>query len=251
MKDEEQPKFATEAELVLTWRNEMARFKHDKDFTIYSETAGWDVLMVHTSGFQIGVEAKLSLNAHVLSQAIRGVHCYYSKEGPDYRGVLVPRAKCQLHLTDLAAAIGIGIIKFTVSPRYVSYCGSGLPDEKSYSYDEWPNWMPEKRCTLPEYVPDVAAGKPSPVALTEWKIKAIKLCIILERRGHVGRGDMNTLKISPSRWTDCYHGLLDRDPMLGYIRGKRTPDLRKVHPVNYAQIEADWPLWGAPNWPEL
>ncbi len=111
---------------------------------------------------------------------------------------------------------------------------------------EWPHWLPAKRCPLPEYIPDVTGGHASPIALTAWKIKAIRLMILLDRRGFVTRQDMNALQISAARWTDGYHGFLARDPGRGgYVRCDRTPHLRAQHPVNFAQIEADFAKWGA------
>ena len=235
--------FASEADLVAAWLAELRRFKHDEKWTIYPETAGWDLLMVHDAGHQVGIEAKLSLNAKVLAQTLDGAHRYYRPEGPDYRGVLVPRSKCQLHMGQLARALGVGVIAFAPADRWVSWTSSHLPDERDYS-DGWLNWLPGERCALPGYVPDVAAGVASPVQLTDWKIKAIKLLIVLERRGHVTRNDMKALRISPTRWCDNWHGLLDRAEARGvYVRGKRTPDLKAQHPVNYAQIEADFDTW--------
>src|SRR3546814_9584478 len=80
-----------------------------------------------------------------------------------------------------------------------------LPDEtndQQHLYgDYWHPWCPEERCVLPEYVPDVVAGIPSPIILSPWKIQAIKLAIILERRGWVTRADMRPLKLSPTIWT--------------------------------------------------
>ncbi len=236
--------FETEEALVIAWLNDLRRFGHDKQWTIYPETAGWDLLLVHHEhGYQVGIEAKLSLNAKVLAQTLSGTHRYYRMEGPDYRGVLVPRSKCQLHMTEIARALGIGVIAFEPAEKYVSWQHSHLPEERSYS-DGWPNWLPAERCKLPQYVPDVAAGVAAPVQLTDWKIKAIKLMIVLERRGHVTRRDMKALAISPTRWCDNWHGLLDAAPARGvYVRGKRTPDLRAQHPINYAQIEADFETW--------
>lgn len=222
----------------------MARFKHDRDWTIYHETAGWDILLVHRAyEFQVGIEAKLSLNAKVLAQGLDGAHRYYRVEGPDYRGVLVPASKCQLHMSQIARAVGLGVIAFAPADQYISGRGSDLPDEK-WRQDGWPNWCPGKRCALPDYVPDVTGGHAAPVQLTDWKIKAIKLCIILERRGYVTRRDMKAPMISPTRWCDHWQGLLDPSPERGaYIAGRRTPDLRAQHPVNYAQIEADFDAW--------
>lgn len=236
--------FKTEAEMVSAWlQNDFAHSNGRKLWTVYPETAGWDLLLVHDDGFQVGVEAKLALNAKVLAQALVGQHDAWRSVGPDYRAVLVPERKCQAHLSEIAAAIGIKLLKFRTPERGVRSFVA-LPDEGS-SYLAWPNWLPEKRCTLPDYIPDVAAGCSSPLMLTPWKVKAIKLMLVLERRGYVTRADMRALEISPTRWTDNYAGFLARSPS-GYVRCAATPDLKAQHPTNWAQIEADWDQWAIP-----
>ena len=248
--------FATEAELVEAFCAAVATWNANPNratakWTIYPETAGWDLLLVDEAGVQIGVEAKLALNAKVICQALP-VATWADAEGPDYRVVLVPSRSCQLHMHPIARAVGLTIIE--VSKSAISYDlarvrinPSGLPDEHSgFDWDlrHWFSWLPTRRCRLPDYVPDVIGGKPSPVALTEWKIKAIKLVVLLDRRGFVTRHDMKLLGISPTRWTDAFHGFLSPDPIKGgYVRNGRTPDLRGQHPTNYVQIENDFQTW--------
>lgn len=213
-------------------------------WTIYPETAGWDLLLVHRDGYQVGIEAKLILNAKVIEQALSNAdHSFWGMEGPDYRAVLVPEGKIQNHLSKICTHIGIGVIK--MSRRWFQP-HMALPDEAS-NYRPWPNWCPSRRCTLPDYVPDVEGGHSAPLRLTIWKIKAIKLCILLERRGYVTRADFKALQISPTRWTAAGYGMLNRDVVRKvFIRGDRTPDYRKEHPRNFAEIEADFDKWGKP-----
>lgn len=241
--------FATEAELVVCWLEELKSRKAGADWTVYPETAGWDLLLVHRDGYQIGIEAKLTLNVKVLAQALEGANSGWREEGPDYRAVLIPRrGGLQRDLEPLCRALGIGIIKAQPHDHGGIY-NLGLPDESGYSGSDWPNWLPAKRCALPDYVPDVAAGVASPVKLTHWKIKAIKLMILLERRGVVTRADMKALQISPTRWTDPYNGILERDPGRGgFVAGARTPDFRAQHPVNFGEIEADFATWCPPGY---
>lgn len=214
-----------------------------RDWTPYHETGGWDLLLVHHTGYQVGIQAKLSLNAKVLAQSLPHGH---ASDGPDYRAVLVPRDGLQAHLNNIARHIGITVIDVWTTEgwnRSTTYHSSPqLPDEAWYFQQGWVNWCPTNRIVLPDYIPDVTGGKASPVALTLWKIKAIKLMILLERNGAVSRADMKRLEISPSRWTDPYHGFLIATPQ-GYVRCGRTPDLKAQHPVNWAQIEADFDGW--------
>jgi hypothetical protein len=176
-------------------------------------------------------------------------HRYWAAKGPDYRAVLVPSEGCQHHMGRIASLLGITLLRVWdvnqggEKPQW--HCNVGLPDEESdwsLGYDRWHSWLPEERCALPEYIPDVQGGKSAPLALTDWKIRAIKLLILLERFGAVTRRDMRLLGISASRWTSAHHGFLDRATS-GYVRCDRTPDLKARHPQNWAQIEADYDKW--------
>ncbi|KAG0748260.1 hypothetical protein G6F24_015420 [Rhizopus arrhizus] len=58
---------------------------------VYPETAGFDILAVwKATGHQLGVEAKLQLNAKVADQILPAHWSSGSGEGPDFRAVLVP-----------------------------------------------------------------------------------------------------------------------------------------------------------------
>ena len=243
--------FEKETELVAAFSAAMER-ERAKDWTLYHETAGFDVLAVHRYGYQVGIEAKLSVNIDVILQALP--HSEYDETiGPDYRAILVPeqRAFTPNKLGRLCPRLGLQIL--TVydlnagwsEPRW-ALSGWGLPDEGRgyYSTMQWWNWCPSQRCSLPEYVPDVRGGDSAPVTLTPWKIKAIKLHIVLERQGYVTRSDMKALEISPSRWTDRSHGFLAPNGEGKYVTGPRTPNFRAQHPINYAEIEADRSVWG-------
>ena len=231
--------WATEAEMVADFV-ERVKSARANPWTVYPETAGWDLLLAHKDGYQLGVEAKLSLNAKVIDQALSGLGRHWHDTGPDYRAVLVPSGKVQLHLGRICSAIGIGVI----AAKKERFWSPNLPNQE-FDWRDWPNWCPARRCALPDYIPDVEAGHSAPVMLTKWKIMAIKLSIILERRGYVTRADMKSLGISPTRWTDHWNGFLARDPhRKAYVRSERTPDLRSQHPINWSQIEADIGVWG-------
>jgi hypothetical protein len=264
----EQP-FASETDLVAAFvecieKQNATSKKHGRrrnaedpsTWTIYHESCGYDLVLVEDqTGVQVGIEAKLALNLKVIDQVLPN---RYSTNGPDYRAVLVPRAGTQLGLVGICQQIGIAVL--TIYNTKVPYAGQRavkpewrvaeqLPDERvdyDYSMHNWHPWLPVERCKLPEYVPDVVGGKAAPVALTDWKIRAIKLLILLDKRGHVTRKDMAALKISPTRWTAGSYGYLLADKALkGYVACTNTPDLRAQHPVNYAQIEADYETWAA------
>lgn len=230
-----------EAELVAEFLRRLDRSQQRrKVWTAYPETADWDLLLVAADGTQVGIEAKLTLNAKVIDQALVGVHSKWGRfDGPDFRIVLVPAVGRQHHLARICGVIGIGIIALREEEGGISW-GLNLPD----GYDSGFNWAPAVRCPVPDYVPDVVAGIAAPVKLTEWKVKAIKLSIVLDRRGWVDRSVMRALGISPSRWCDPYQGFLKKLGNGQFARCEATPDFRSQHPENYAQIEADVANWG-------
>lgn len=242
--------FGSEADMVAAVMKAMEKQFKEGGWTAYHETAGWDVLLVHESGPQIGIEAKLTLNAKVLEQALPSIHDG-GYTGPDFRAVLVPTAGLQAHLTRLAACCGITVLTARPGDGWANLHAQtfDLPN-KSWGYKQWHDWHPAVRCRVPEYVPDVIGGHSAPVQLSEWKIKAIKLLILLDRRGFVTRKDMKALQISPTRWTDGYYGYLDRAEQ-GYVRNSRTPDLKAQHPGPWEKIEADFEKWALPAEPGL
>lgn len=256
--------FASEADLVRAFCECIERLNRaavdnprwEHDWSIYAETGGFDLLLsCRRTQIQIGVEAKLSLNLKVIEQALGGPSDVWSPGGPDYRAILVPNCpSVQKGIRTIANLIGLTVLM--VYDQRLSWHGThdpewriqpGLPDEDgdhSLYLDRWHAWLPLERIKLPDYVPDVTAGIKSPVALTAWKIKAIKLMILLERNGRVTRGDMKALQISSTRWTDAYNGFLVPDAGVGgYVRCALTPDFRALHPRNYVEIEADFEKW--------
>lgn len=229
--------FATEADLCAAFIASLP-----PGWTAYAETAGWDILLVRRGdGFQIGIQAKLRLNAHVLSQAIEEYGPYSAElAGPDCRAVLVPGGEAGGFHT-IAQYIGITIIPML--PRLRDrYHTTRLPGEPHASEGDWHEWLPHRRHKLPEYVPDVPAGASAPVQLTRWKIGAIKIMITLERRGYVTRQDFKHIGIDHRRWLTSGLGWL----MIQngrYVATTLMPSLRKTHPRVYAEIERDIDKW--------
>jgi hypothetical protein len=220
-------------------------------WTAYAETEGWDILLVRTAdGFQIGVQAKLRLNVDVVNQAIENGYSYHvAGPGPDCRAILVP---------DVAAAfdkicdyVGVTIIRMRdlaargLNPRYNSHFFPGLPKPNDL-WEQWHEMAPAKRYKLPEYVPDVAAGASAPLQLTDWKIRAIKIAVLLEERGFVDRLDFKYLQIDHRRWVA--NGWLKVEN--GRFLRDACPDFRTQHPLVYEKIKADAPRWRPAAKPE-
>lgn len=242
--------YATEADLVAEFLRRLTLMDRNQKWTAYPESSGWDLLLVHDAGFQLGIEAKLTLNPKVVDQALIGAFTQRPAwDGPDYRAVLVPSEGRQLHMSNICKAIGLGVI--TVKPEVDgSFHWLDLPTNSEYC--AWPNWGPVVRCPVPDYVPKVAAGVQSPTLLSDWKVRAIKLLIILDRKGWIDRNDLKALGLSPTRWTCAYNGFLGRVPgkPARYVRSNQTPDYRAQMPENFAEIEADAENWAALHFKE-
>lgn len=228
----------------------------------YAETAGFDILLVRDGdGVQIGIEAKLALNPRVVAQALpyREGWSGGTQAGPDYRAVLVPASKVNADVKRICAALGLTVIEhrgerggeFYGPNAYGPEFTPDLPCENAGRFlgGDWHEWAPAERCAVPEYVPDVQAGCSAPIALTAWKVKAIRLSILLEDRP-VTRADFKALQLSPTNWL-CPRGWLDPVPGArpgAWVRCDRTPNFEQQHPTNYGQIKADKDRW-APSAP--
>lgn len=241
-------KFAKESDLCAAFIAALP-----DDWTPYPETGGFDILLVRKEdGFQIGVEAKLRLNARVICQAAEdGCHYRTMMPGPDCRAILIP-ASAANDLAVVCRLLGITIIRMAEDDRDRRSYGF-RPDLPKLTYrysttpdDDWFERCPVSRLPLPDYVPDVLAGASAPMALTLWKIAAIKIAVTLEKRGYVTRQDFKHFGVNMSRWIDPYARWLVQDGKGGWIRGPYLPDFRVQHPVNYVQIEGDFDTWKNP-----
>ena len=250
--------FPTEANLCDCF---IASLRAHGGWTIYPETAGFDILCVYDkTGHQLGIEAKLALNAKVIDQILPHQYMGYSDgvAGPDFRGVVVP---C---LTDANAGIAellkvIGIKVFTperdwsggrqewrfIFSKHGDMAGRE-PDRAEYdsgarpllAWDmAWHDWNPPKRCTLPEIVPCVRAGVPSPTQLTPWKIGALRVLADLELDGFVTAKSVRNHGIDARRFcaTDGWLQMLGGGK---WARGK-IPAFDVQHPAAYAQVLAE------------
>lgn len=237
-------------------------------WTAYPETAGYDILLVRAAdGAQIGVEAKMTLNAKVLLQAVEGVYTGRGSEraAPDFRAALVPAGAAGAEMKSVAAYLGVAVIEMTgeaereaeekafaekfglsYSRRHMNdkpWFAPELPVLGGYVWREYfADHCPAERCKVPAYVPDVIAGASGPSQLSEWKIKAIKICIILERRGFVTIADFKKIGIDRKRWLDMWW-ITPSAERGQYIAGRTPLNLRVAHPVNFGQIEADFDKW--------
>lgn len=259
--------FETEAALCQAFQRTVP-----PEWVAYPETAGWDLLLVHrVGGWQVGIEAKLTLNAKVIAQAIDGLR--YGK-GPDFRAVLVGRVVAEN--LEIANALGLTVIRpqglerarFAKSaPRpelgeqmrwgpHIPTFRPDLPEAEAlvrigswwsdWERGDWFDRFPIDRHSLPDYVPEVAAGVPSPMILSEWKIKAMRVCQWVDRNGAITRAQFKALGIDPSRWMNGVW--LKPGASRGeWVRGDRFPgdQFKREHPNVWEKIAADFETWAA------
>lgn len=243
------PTFSTEAELCEAFLKAVALSRASALWTSYPETADYDILMVRNDdGVQVGIEAKMRINVDVIDQAIDSYR--WQKSGPDYRAILVP-ADSRGRLGGIARFIGVAIIRcgleywtdYRQSPPTQQSRPTFRPDLPSdrWADDAWHDWWPATRCEVPDYVPSVAAGVPSPVKLTPWKVGALKIVALLGARA-VTRSDFRAIGIDPSRWLAPGTGWLVKGRS-GWVRGPTLPPFAEQHPDTFAEIVAtiaDW-----------
>lgn len=210
-------------------------------WVVYPETGGFDILLSRKKdGFQIGIEAKLSLNAKVIIQAYPEIsQCYSCSNGPDCRAILIPYYS-RNDFETICKFIGITVMLVSLQHNYLN-----LPDER---YDErygedWFDWCPSERIELPDYIPDNGAGNPSPIKLTDWKIKAMKISVITEKVGFVTRDDFKFLAISFPRWVNNSDKSWLKLSEKGQWVANNIPDFRKQHPRNFEEILLDYENW--------
>lgn len=177
----------------------------------YPETAGFDVLAVHDDGRQIGVEAKLTLNAKVAEQVLPSRHFEFSgAPGPDYRMVIVPRITTSnagiARMLDMLGVVvvaprpesaGSSVFSFGNFHGVLEARGQPASFSDQYMYD----WNPEVRCAIPSLMPNVPAGVPAPVRLTPWKEAALRVIALLRSQGFVTAQQIASHGISPATWT--------------------------------------------------
>jgi hypothetical protein len=249
--------FPTEAALCDCF---LASLQKLGGWTAYPETAGFDILAVYdATGHQLGIEAKLALNAKVADQILPDHYMGYRDdgvEGPDFRAVIVPA------ITEASEGIAkmLGILGVMVWTPGESNCGglsfgraldryggySGQPDRRSYDLEDgglnewdlaWHDWNPPRRCVLPEIVPSVRAGVPAPLRLTPWKIGALRVLAMLEVDGFVTAKSVRDCGVDARRFC-ANDGWLEQLGGGRWGRG-RIPRFDTQHPEAYAQVLAE------------
>ncbi|MEA8592255.1 hypothetical protein PZT57_26775 [Pseudomonas aeruginosa] len=179
----------------------------------YPETGGFDVLAVHNDGRQIGVEAKLTLNAKVAQQILPNPRDDFNgKPGPDYRLVIVSRlTESSEGIARMLNMLGVRVIAPRLSrmssqgEEYTFEEFHGVLEAKgstaSYGYEYMFDWNPAERCRIPPVLQDLPAGVPSPVKISPWKESAIKVVALMRRQGFVTAKQITSHGMGMTAWT--------------------------------------------------
>lgn len=236
-------KITTEADLCDLF---IDAFNAQPGYTCYPEAAGFDILVVHEDGRQIGVEAKLALNAKVADQILP--NCwddFYGRPGPDHRLVIVSK------ITDASK----GICKMLERLGVSVLCPYGKPDEerhfslhsqllmyettlRAFGEPRMFDWSPPERCQVPVMVTNLPAGVPAPVRLTPWKESALKAVALMRSQGFITAKQIAAYGMGVTAWTQA-PGSKPAWLKKGAVRGQwleteHMPQFDKQHPDVYA-----------------
>jgi hypothetical protein len=231
----------------------MREFNALPGWTCYPETGGFDIVVAHESGRQIGVQAKLQLNAKVAEQIMPsdGWH-RYNKGGPDHRLVIVRSiTDANAGIARMLEMLGVAVWSARFWERYTAMrstwdiefqiknhlWGDIQVEEPAdvkwgHTYVGMFDWNPSERVELPEVVPTVPAGVPAPVQMTPWKQAAMRVLARLRVDGYITAKEIAMEGCSPSTWTQRW---LTQGPARGtWIETDAMPAFDKQHPELYA-----------------
>ncbi len=190
----------------------ITNFSRMPGWTCYPEAGGFDILAVHEDGRQIGVQAKLTLNAKVAEQILpRERDDYNEKPGPDYRLVIVHKlSNASEGIARMLAMFGIQVITprqsrssqgevwtFGEFHNLLEASGHASSYGRQYLFD----WNPATRCAVPSVLQNLPAGVPSPIRITPWKEAAVKVLALLRKQGFITAKQIANFGIGVTTWT--------------------------------------------------
>jgi hypothetical protein len=220
-----EPTFKTEAALCAAFISWAAK----NGVQCFAEWAGWDILVVLPDGFQIGIQAKLRLNAEVIGQAApNSFELAREYPGPDYRAVLVPGSGPLLGI-----AYRLGLIVFRPHYKGAKDFSPDLNVRGDWRDGHWLDWNPAKRHEIPATPTDSIAGSPCPVTLTRWKLGALDVLAELAVKGTITAKRIRAIGIDPGRWT-TYRWLEPGEKRGDWVRSEKCPKFDEQHPTAYA-----------------
>jgi hypothetical protein len=179
-------------------------------WVVYPEVSDWDLVLVTATG-QVGIQAKLRANLDVLAQCLGA--------GPKLRAVLVPDVGPSFR--KIAKTLGLSVWA-PIGKLFVDF---GLPQPFRGGRD----------LVLPPIVTDLPAGVKSPRQLTQWRVRALRLCAILRERGWVTSQDIKACGLSLTYWTSHRGVLMKSERVDGLWRYVPDPK-RKMPDVGWEEI---------------
>lgn len=186
-----------------------------QSFDCYPEIDHWDLVRILPDG-QEGIQAKTSGNIKVLHQALIGL-------GPKFRSILIPRAS--IEFIEICNFLGLGLY---AKERQRKVWGR----LKWIPTDNWTILKPiAKPIHIDLWIPPIKTDKPagvaSPKRLTEWRVKALKMCILLEQRD-VTSSDFKDLGLSMSIWKKKWLTESGKSSRLTLYKAKKTDDYPSI-----------------------
>lgn len=217
-------------------------------WTCYPEAANFDVLAVHDDGRQLGVEAKLTLNAKVADQILPMQQGdFFDKPGPDYRMVIVSRITvANAGIAKMLRMLGVEVLSphMSSSLNGDSYRFSfhnmleATGEETSFGSQYLHDWNPAVRCYVPALLQALPAGVPSPVQLTPWKEKALQLVALMRHQGFITAKQIAAHGHAVTRWTQpdgSRPAWVEKGSHRGqWLETEHMPAFDQQHPELYA-----------------
>lgn len=171
------------------------------DWQAYPECGNWDLLMVR-DGIQVGIEAKMRCSLEVVTQAMPKRSRYRAVPSPHYVGVLVPFTSPALN--EVCSALKILTFDHSFMEVARMWQEHGAPSGHrpgDLRLDIKPEYVIEApRIELPVVAVQTSGGRPSPKRMSKWRVSALRLCILLERRGDLSSQDFRSEKMDITRW---------------------------------------------------
>lgn len=174
--------------------DDLVKLAREKKWRVYPETSDCDLLLVATEetitvnampGTQVAIQAKLNANIEVLRQSLPE---WYGDQGPHFYAVLVPTASQAFR--DIARRLQILVYEMHEPGIYKPL--EVLPLRAKFYYPK-PLWTPDSELWTP-------AGVASPKSITQWKIRAIKVCLDALDRGYLTREHLDEGRQYYSLW---------------------------------------------------
>lgn len=184
---------------------------------VYPETGGFDLLLVlKADGRQMGLQAKLAMNTKVCEQILPGhykgeqIAGYKPKRaerGPDFRGCIVPALGRNEGLANMLQHCGVRMFLPVIKRLYrkdgrVDIWQFLAADLRPTPY--WHDWQPQQRIELLPFAEadraNLPAGGKSPIRMTEWKYKMLRLQARLLAHGYLTPDDVADVGFKASSW---------------------------------------------------